>query len=229
MSNVVLGLALTMPSIPTPPEIRELLLTAIASIRPSRPDDGSLQLNTVFGKVKQQLGGQLTVEVQQEMLTQWSDLIHTGYVAWGINLDNAAAPFFHVTARGQRSLQQLSRDPANPAGYLLHVSSAATLSTIADSYLREGLSCYGAGLFKSAAVMLGAASESMILELRDLVLARLAASGAVRAKRLSDWRAKTILDALHALFDSKKSGFTRELREDFEAYFLAFAQHIRSA
>lgn len=215
----------------TPPnsdEVRQVVLEAIASIRTSRPDDPSLQLNTVHTYVTNKLGERLTVEAQQEVLTQFQRLLHTGQIAWGLNLDNPNSPFFHLTSIGRRTLATLSRDPANPAGYLAYLASAAPLNPIAESYLKEGLSSFVAGFFKAAAVMVGAASESLILELRDTVTSRLTSLGVAPMKTLMDWRVKTVLDGLHALFNSKKSDFPREMREEYEAYFLAFAQQIRA-
>ena len=175
------------------------------------------------------LGGNLGIEAEQEVLTQWHDLMRTGYFAWGLNLGNPNPPFFHFTDRGNRALERLSRDPGNPTGYIRHLQSTATLNPIADSYVREGLSCFEFGLYKAAAVMIGAASESLAIELRDTTTSKLSQLGQQEPKGLSDWRLKVILDALHAFLDGKKSAFPRELREEFESYFLAFAQQIRSS
>jgi hypothetical protein len=129
----------------------------------------------------------------------------------------------------KRSLADLSKNPANPEGYLRHLKSVAELNPVMESYLREGLACFNARLHKAAAVMLGAASESVILELRDAVTAKLQTLGATVPSKLTDWRMKVLLDALRAFFESKKVSFARELREEFEAYFQAFQQPIRAA
>ena len=168
-------------------------------------------------------------DLEQALLTQWHDLMRTGYFAWGFNLGNPNPPFFHSTERGRRALERLSRDPANPAGYLAHLRSVGHLNPVAHSYLTEGLDCYGSGFYKAAAVMIGAASESLIIEIRDAVKAKLIATAVPEPKGLSDWRVKTMLDSLHSLLEAKKSGFPRDLREDFDACFLAFAQQIRSS
>jgi hypothetical protein len=191
--------------------------------------DGSLQLNTLFGAVVDSMGGRPSADVQQEILTQWHELLRTGYFAWGLNLDNPNPPFFHFTDRGRRAIERLSRDPANPAGYVAHLQSVAKLNPISDSYIREGLACFEAGLHKAAAVMVGAASESLVLELRDILLNRLVELGKAEPKGLSDWRVKTVLDSLYVFLDGKKATFKRELKEEFEAYFLAFAQQIRAS
>jgi hypothetical protein len=104
----------------------------------------------------------------------------------------------------------------------------AKLNPVASSYLGEGLNCFVAGFYKAAAVMIGGAAESIILELRDLVRQKLAAAKIAEPKGLSDWRIKTILEALYDLLDARKGSFPKALREEFEAYWLAFAQQIRA-
>jgi hypothetical protein len=39
---------------------------------------------------------------------------------------------------------------------------------------------------------------------------------------------KTVLDALYDLLDARKGSFPKKLREEFDAYWLAFAQQIRT-
>jgi hypothetical protein len=219
----------TMALPPTSSEIREAILQAAEKIRPKSQTDGSLQLNTLFHELKNQLGGHIEVQTEQEILTQWHDLVRTGYFAWGLNLSNPNPPFFHFTDRGNKALERLSRDPGNPSGYLRHLASVAILNPIAHSYLVEGLFCFEAGLYKASAVMVGASSESLVLELRDVTSRKLTQLGVPEPKGLSDWRVKSLLDALYSFLDGKKSDFPRELREEFESYFLAFAQQIRSS
>jgi hypothetical protein len=153
-------------------------------------------------------------------------LFRTGLLAWGRSLSNPSSPFFHLTERGRQALENLTRDPSNPAGYLRHLASIAAPNPIAMSYLTEGLECYVAGLFKAAAVMVGGSAESMILELRNATTRKLDSLGKPVPKSLEDWRIKTVSDALRSFFDGQK--FKRELREPFDAYWSAFAQQIRS-
>lgn len=212
----------------TQSQLREMLLEVVAEHRPQRPEDGSLQMNTVFVALRSRLG-RPSVELQQRVLSEWHDLMCLGYFAWGVDWDNPDPPFFHVTDRGAHGLKDLARNPANPEGYLRYIASVATLNPVATTYLREGLACFTARLHKSAAVMLGAASESVILELRDAVTVKLQALGVPVPSKLMSWQMKVMLDALGAFFESKKSSFARELREEFEAYFQALPQPIRAA
>ena len=161
-------------------------------------------------------------------LTEWHDLVRTGHFAWGLNFNNLTPPHFIVTARGRRSLAQLSRDPANPEGYLRHVASVSKLGVVALAYLTEGLRCYNQGLHKAAAVMVGGAAESTILAMRDVAKARLETLAVTVPKNLTAWQIRTVLETLHGLIEARKKQLPPKLREEFEAYFLAFAQQIRS-
>lgn len=63
---------------PTSADIREMLLQAAEKIRPKNPMDGSLQLNTLFQVVTEGTGGRPGPDLEQEILTQWHDLLRTG-------------------------------------------------------------------------------------------------------------------------------------------------------
>ncbi len=213
---------------PTQADLRELILRAAHDQQPRDDTGPTLQQPTVLDRVAQLLGGRSDPDLEQAVLTQWHDLMRTGYFAWGFNLSNPNPPFFHFTDRGRRALERLSRDPGNPAGYLRHLAAVAKLNPITSSYLGEGLDCFVAGFYKAAAVMIGGAAESIILDLRDLVMQRLAQAKLSKPKGLSDCRVKTILDALYDILDAKKGSFPRDLREEFESYWLAFAQQFRA-
>lgn len=211
-------------------DIRGVLLQVIQDKQPKGQHDANLQQSSVLEETKCRLGiahGDLTKE--QAILTTWHDLFRTGYLAWGFNITNPNPPFFHVTETGRRALASLSRDPANPAGYLGYLHSVATLQPVAISYLEEGLECYIAGLYKAAAVMVGASTESMILYIRECIVQKLTALGRPIPKELKDWKSKTILDGIQSFFDTHKSMFSRALRDEFEAYWSAFAQQIRAS
>lgn len=77
--------------------------------------------------------------------------------------------------------------------------------------------------------MVGAAAESVILDLRDTTVKKLKSLGKAVPKGMADWRIKTVSDALRTFFESRIPKAKRELREPFEAYWSAFAQQIRAA
>jgi len=213
---------------PIKPSIREILLTEIKAQQPTDFYGPTLQQSSILNAVARKLGASHNPDLEQAILTQWGELFRTGLLAWGLNLSNPDSPFFHLTERGRQALQNVTRDPSNPDGYLRHLASIATLEPVAISYLTEGLECYVAGLFKAAAVMVGGAAECVILDLRNVTVQKLTFLKTPVPKDMEDWRIKTVSDTLRDFFERQSAKFTRELREPFEAYWSAFAQQIRA-
>lgn len=211
-------------------EVRGTLLLVIEEKQPKEPMSSPLQTSSVLDATAKRLGANYGgIALEQALLTQLHDLFRTGYLAWGFNLANPDPPFFHITAQGRSLLATLSRDPGNPDGYMRHLAEKAVLGDIARSYLEEGLECYVAGLYKASAVMVGGAAEGLILELRDVLVARLGALGKAIPAQLTTWQIKTVLDSLFALLAAEKKNFLKPLRDEFESYWPAFAQQIRAA
>ena len=210
-----------------PVDLRELLLSTVQELEPNGRSVPNLTNTAVLEAVFIKLGRPYDENLHRDILSEWHELMRSGQFAWGLNLNNPDPPFFHVTSRGRQTLERLERDPGNPAGYLRHLSKLATLNPVASSYVAEALACYSAGQFKSAAVMLGGASESLVLELRDSAVKRLVRVKQTPPKELGSWKAKTVIDALHKVFDAQKARMPRDLREAVEAYWLAFGHQIR--
>ncbi|MBI4844397.1 MAG: hypothetical protein HY809_08765 [Nitrospirae bacterium] len=210
-------------------DIRAVILQVIQDQHPKNPTDMTLQQGSVLEETKRRIGIKYNEEKERAILTTWHDLFRTGYLAWGLNISNPNPPFFHVTTNGRRALASLNRDPGNPDGYLKHLYFIATLQPVEKSYLEEGLKCFVSGFYKASAVMIGASTESMILDIRDCIVQKLTTIGHPIPKKLTDWKIKTILDAAQTFFDMHKHDFAQSLREEYEAYWAAFIQQIRSA
>jgi hypothetical protein len=191
-----------------------------------------LQSSTVLEAAAQRLGiagiSRHDTERQQALLTFWHDLFRTGYLAWGFDLSNPAPPFCHLTEQGKRALSHVSRDPANPSGYLSSLRSKVTLSEVVNSYVEEALHTWNAGCFKATAVMIGVASEALILEIRDVLSSRMDNLGQTKPADLMEWKVKRVLDAIEAVLGSKTGAMPRELADAFEAYWPAFTLQIRT-
>lgn len=217
------------------PNIRAMILTVIT--QQQRQFLSNLQSNSVLQEVHEQLRAaqprglsrEQLAEREQAPLTAFHDLFRTGYLAWGFNLSNPDPPFFHVTEQGRRALRDISRDPANPEGYFAHLRAAAQLNAVAESYIQEGVACYAADLPRAAAVMVGAAVESLVLELRDLIVSRMTELGRTVPKAMRDWRAKPIVDAIYDFAEYNKAAMPRHLWEAAEGYWSSYLQQIRAA
>ena len=210
-------------------DLREVLLTVIKEQSPKdATDGGNLQQSSVLREVALRTGAVRDLEREQAVLSQFGELFRTGYLAWGHNLSNPSPPFFHVTPSGRRTLERVARDPGNPVGYRRHLASLADINPVAQAYVDEGIECYSNGLFKAAAVMIGAAAESLVLELAEVIYQTGDNIEKQYPKDLKDWRPKKILDALQSFFSTNKNTMDQELKDEFESYWAAFAQQIRA-
>jgi hypothetical protein len=185
----------------------------------------NLQSRSVLEEAARQLRG----VPHQAILTVFGDFFRTGHVAWGYNISNPDPPFMHITEQGRRALAHLSRDPFNTDGYLAHLDGAAQISPIARSYVEEALRTWVADCHKASAVMIGAASERLILDVRDALVARMQSLGQAPSNDLTDWRIGRVLRAIDALLDPRRNTMPGQLREAFDAFWSAFTGQIRLA
>jgi hypothetical protein len=93
----------------------------------------------------------------------WS-LIIQGILVPGLDDSNQGYPFIRLTEYGKRCVEEDRILPHDPDGYLKDFNSAVRgADPVVLEYLTESLQCYIHGLNRAAAVMLGGASEQMIL------------------------------------------------------------------
>jgi hypothetical protein len=76
--------------------------------------------------------------------------------------------------------------------------------------------------------MIGVASECVVLEVRDCLCARLDILQKPRAKELTHWKLKTVLDGIEKQIAPKKKDMPQALYERFDSYWPAFTQQIRT-
>lgn len=216
-------------------QIRKVVLDVVREYSSSSQYRPSLQQGLVLQKASERLEirGPSQLLAQQALLAVWSDLFREGYLVWGLDINNINPPFCHVTERGRAFLQNLSRDPANPDGYLHYLTTHASLNPVARSYIEEGVRCYNNLCYKAAAVMIGCAAESIVLEVRDALLAQLTATGKItnppsKTHRALDSRMiKTVLDAITTIIDSYKGSMDHPLAESFTVNWPALTGNIR--
>lgn len=214
------------------PDIRSTLLEIIAEKdKPLQksPTSGSLQAGPILSEVSRRLSQYRSHEFEQAILTCWYDLFRNGILCWGHNLCNTDPPFCHLTTHGRKILENLSRDPSNPEGYMTFLTKSTKLSPIAKSYIEEALSTYNTNCFKASAVMVGAATENLVLTIRESLISKMDSLGLSKPRDLSDWRLKKISVAIENVLSEKKGMMPNELYESFEAYWPAFIHHIRTA
>lgn len=104
-----------------------------------------------------------------------------------------------------------------------------TLNPVAESYLKEAVSCYVGGLHKASAVMVGATAESLILEMSETASTQMRALGQNPPKDMANWQTARVLAGLKVAIEQKRGQMPTKLKENFEANWPAFTQQIRSS
>jgi len=205
-------------------DIRKVVLEIVEKL--SGKGSG-FQMTSIIEDSMQRLQPQ-SIDEEQAILTVAHDLYRNGHISWGFNSNNVEYPFCHLTDKGRTTLANLSRDPSNPSGYLKYLDENTSLNPIALSYVQEALHTFNSNCFRASAVMIGCASESVILELRDALVSKLKNIGQKPSNNLMDWRVKRILDGLKSELEKRKKDMDDALASSFESYWPAFTQQIRT-
>ncbi len=216
-------------------QIRKVVLDIVGEYTTHSQYKPAMQQGSVLQEASERLGirGPAHLPAQQALLAVWADLFREGYLVWGLDINNINPPFCHVTGRGRAFLQNLSHDPANPDGYLHYLTAHASLNPVARSYIEEGVRCYNNSCYKAAAVMIGCAAESVVLEVRDALQGQLTAIDKIanppsKTHRDLDSRMiKTVLDAITTTVNSYKGSMNHALAESFAVNWPALAGNIR--
>ena len=200
----------------------------LAVINDHSADRGGFQIRQIIDETAEKLEiDEMSPAVEQMILTVWYDLFREGNVSWGRDPAEPMLPFAHVTDRGRAAFEQLSRDPSNPEGYLANLRAVGTINDVALSYIDEALKTYNSSCHKAAAVMVGCASESLVLEVRNALVDRITASGDIPSSKLNQWKIKTVLHQLANEFTQRKSDMPRDLQEEYESHWSTFTGQIR--
>jgi hypothetical protein len=191
---------------------------------------GTLQstttLSSALNQICKEYGGKRD-DNEKVLLRAWNDLYRNGDIIPGTSISELSPSFFQVTDKGNESFEYLNRDPGNPQGYLEHLSKKAKIDHIAESYLREALQSYNANCFKAAAVMLGCASERLILNLAEILVGKIKGKGDKPSKKLGSWQIGQIIDGIEHELNQKEKVFPDQLGKRYKKYWPSFVQAIR--
>lgn len=191
---------------------------------------GTLQtattLRSALDKFCKEYGGQRT-DNEKALLRVWNDLKRNGDIISGTGISDLSPSFFQVTDKGNETFEDLNRDPGNPQGYLKVLSKKVKIDPITKSYLDEAQKTYNAECFKAAAVMLGCASERLILNLNEILIKKIKDKGDKPSKKLNSWRISQIINGIEHELNQTKKQFTNRLRERYEGYWSFLIHSIR--
>jgi len=160
-------------------------------------------------------------------------LIIQGILVPGRDDNNKTLPFIRLTEYGKRCVAENKILPHDPDGYLKEFQVAVPAADPAVvEYVTEALQCFIHGLNRSAAIMLGGASEKAILQLIDSCVAsigdpnRQAAVAAQVAKAPSIYKRYAVFEKQ---FLSFKGSLPRELAENVDSLLRGVFDLIRNS
>lgn len=172
----------------------------------------------------------LSAQDQEYLREVFWDLVSQGIICLGLNKDNEFWPFFKVTTYGQTVLEAGEAIPYDPEGYLRRVKQTAPdLSAVAEYYLAESVQCFIRGLYTASAVMLGAASEALFMDLTEAI-AQAISDSSKKDKFLSAATSVSIrraYDAVSEFVQGVKSGLPDDLRRDCDVFLTGIFNIIR--
>jgi len=223
-------------------EMRSCMLEALRS-NPNTQDVGLRK--AVYQVAKQrglieappQSGRVMSFSVEADTLTQelWGryrdilwGLITEGVVAIGINERDAQWPWLGVTEYGKECLSAGEIVPHDPDGYLRALVISRPLDDTEKRYLPQALEAYRRNLPDASAVMLGCASEHLLLVLgEEIALSEPDANRAKTTRKRMEGPALTLLRHLNS--ELQQRGLPRRLEEQRPTTFEGIANLIRVA
>jgi hypothetical protein len=223
---------------------RELLLDSINAA--SNQGSVSFSPEDVMLEVITKLNATSDKQMKQAVLSYFNELLRTGMIGLGDTskiksgmptLGGPPWPYgsAHVTLQGEQLLKHVARDPMNQTGYMAYLDQEVHLDALARSYLEEALKTYRACCYKATAVLIGAAVETLVLELRDSLTRGLTAAGKHIPKGLTGWQIKAMVEAIakQILPDLKGEanrcgdGSIRRMLEEADSRLLPIAAEFR--
>jgi hypothetical protein len=136
----------------------------VAVDRAIRPTAQQRGIEVEWNNAEGALAGMDSVTVRAAL----SELEKAGLIVWGLSAIQAAPPHFQLTEFGVQCLREGRINPYDPEGYLSAlVARVPALDPTARAYLEEALECLRRSCYRACAVMLGGASERVMMMLID--------------------------------------------------------------
>lgn len=130
----------------------------------------------------------------------WELLVH-GILVFGKDDLNPNWPWYRLTEYGEKALAEQQAQPYDPDGFL---DDFAAVNPSADetvtSYLSEAVHTFNSGCYKASAVMLGCASEQLVLLLHE------ALGNSIKQQAKRDAFRKSSNWTIHSKFSSVRDG-----------------------
>lgn len=137
-------------------------------------------------------------EIVRQLL--WQFLVQ-GILVFGKSDNSPNWPWYRITIYGKNVLRNKSPQPHDPDGFLREFTAInPTADRIVYDYLEEAVHALNTGCFKASAVMLGCASEQLILILHEVF------AGAIQDPKKRKAFSKSYRWTIYSKFNRLRSG-----------------------
>lgn len=154
-------------------------------------------------------------------------LINQGILVQGLDSSNPQWPFLSLTEWGEEYVRGDGADVYDPDGYLAAVGQTHPLDDVERRYLSQAAAAFRADLADATAVMLGGASEHLLLTLAEAIAD--ADATATKIKKAIDAPALALLREAQAYLTARRKALPRRLQETLDTTFVGVASVIRSS
>jgi hypothetical protein len=166
-------------------------------------------------------------EDQRRFLEILFQFINQGVLVQAVDANNAGWPWLDLTEWGEQYVQGDGPDAYDPEGYLAALERDAPLDEIERRYLAQASAAFRADLPDAGAVMLGAASEHLLLELAIGI--EKADAAATKIRKAIDGPALRLLREVQRYLEPKRAQLPRALNESLDTTFGGVASVIRAS
>jgi hypothetical protein len=156
-------------------------------------------------------------------------LINQNVLVQGTDANNAQWPWLSLSEWGEEYVQAGGPDVYDPDGYLRDLANDRPLDDIEQRYLSQASAAFRADLPDAAAVMVGGASEHLLILLADAIVASDETGGATKVEKMRDGPALKLLNEVRKYLEPRRKNLDRSLAESFETTFLGVANMIRTS
>lgn len=158
-----------------------------------------------------------------EMVRQamWRYLVR-GVLVFGLDNDNPNWPWYQLTPVGHRAVKEGNPQPYDPDGFVEFFKKAVAPSgdPVVLDYLTEAVHTFNADCVRASAVMLGAASEKLILLVVEALAGAIVApekrknfDAALNGKWMISHKYKVLAETLGQILTSKKVVVPKHIAE----------------
>jgi hypothetical protein len=164
-------------------------------------------------------------EDQRQFLEILFQLINQGVLIQAHDSNNAGWPWLGLTEWGEQYVNAGEPDAYDPDGYLAAIERDSPMDDIERRYLSQASAAFRADLPDASAVMLGAASEHLLLVLGGAIVS--ADASATKVEKALAGPALGLLREIQRYLEPKRSALPRPLSEVFDTTFGGVASVIR--